>query len=34
MRQKNLAQKLMYREHFLTLCVVSLEFANAVMNWM
>jgi len=34
MRQKNLAQKLMYREHFFTLCVVGLEFANAVSNWM
>lgn len=34
MRHKNLAQKLLYREHYFTLCVVSLEFTNALMNWM
>lgn len=34
MRQRNLEQKLMYREHFFTLCVVGLEFTNALMNWM
>jgi hypothetical protein len=34
MRQKNLAQKMMYREHFFTLCVIGLDFANAVLNFM
>ena len=34
MRRMRLEKKLLYREHFLTLFVVSLEFTNALMNWM
>ena len=34
MRRMNLERKLLYREHFFTLCVVGLEFANAISNWM
>lgn len=34
MKRKSLDKKLMYREHFFTLCVISLEFGNALMNWL
>lgn len=34
MEDKNLEHKLLYREHFFTLCVVGLEFTNALMDWM
>ena len=34
MKRVNFEKKLMYREHFLTLCVIGLEFTNAIMNWM
>jgi hypothetical protein len=34
MRRISLERKLLYREHFLTLCVVGLELTNTLMNWM
>ena len=34
MKYKHLQQKLLYREHFLTLFVVSLECANTMLQWL
>ena len=34
MKRISLERKLLYREHFFALCVVGLELANAVSNWM
>ena len=33
MRHRNLERKLIYREHFFSLFVVSLEFTKVIVHW-